>query len=173
MIYFIKCGDFVKIGYSSNVTKRMNVLQTASPRKLYLLSSFYGTRKDEKQIHRKFKKERQRGEWFNLTNEIREYATKYNGCNKQIQSSPEFKYADIVFITRGKYTGHYGSVMVTPFYPNQDITIGLRDRNTNWMRTFIISPNDLEMVQAATPPTPRQPRPPRPRVRLSGEIIHD
>lgn len=66
-VYFIKAkceGNPIKIGYSIDPKKRLKSLQTASPVKLKLVKAIPGNRDTERNLHRRFKKYRIRGEWF-------------------------------------------------------------------------------------------------------------
>jgi hypothetical protein len=75
MIYFIGDGHgHVKIGFSScDSNLRLIQLQAGNPHKLTILASHDGDVIDERSIHRKFSRSRIRGEWFKLTDDIREY----------------------------------------------------------------------------------------------------
>jgi hypothetical protein len=73
-VYFIGDGSgLVKIGYSRNVDKRMQVLATGSPRPLRVLLTIPGTRSDEGAFHEMFKAEHMRGEWFRLSARIERF----------------------------------------------------------------------------------------------------
>lgn len=73
-IYFISDGSgLVKIGYSRNVDKRIQVLATGSPRALQVLLTIPGTRSDEGAFHEMFKAEHTRGEWFRLSGRIERF----------------------------------------------------------------------------------------------------
>lgn len=72
MIYFIRCKDLVKIGYTNSVSKRFASLQTGSPYDLYLLAMDTGNRKLEKLYHRLYEKYHERGEWFRFEGKILE-----------------------------------------------------------------------------------------------------
>jgi hypothetical protein len=73
-VYFIgDGGGLVKIGYSRNVDKRMQVLATGSPRPLQVLLTIPGTRSDEGAFHEMFKAEHMRGEWFRLSDRIERF----------------------------------------------------------------------------------------------------
>lgn len=73
-IYFIRDeAGYIKIGYATNVSYRMNALQTASRQKLTLLARVPGSTLDEKALHRRFRAARVRGEWFRPTPELRAY----------------------------------------------------------------------------------------------------
>ncbi|WP_438278131.1 GIY-YIG nuclease family protein [Nitrobacter sp.] len=69
-VYFIRCGEFVKIGFTYDVLVRLETLQAATPYTLELLDSFAGGESDEKELHARFAEHRVRGEWFHLAPEI-------------------------------------------------------------------------------------------------------
>lgn len=62
-----------KIGYSANPEARLQQLQTGNPCKLELLSIKEGGIQDEKTIHNKFSFYRLQGEWFYLSEEIKQF----------------------------------------------------------------------------------------------------
>jgi len=71
MIYIIQHEHGpVKIGHSKDPESRCKSLQTSTPYKLKLMNTFPGNMQDETHIHRYFAKNKIRGEWFNLTDEI-------------------------------------------------------------------------------------------------------
>lgn len=69
-IYIINAyrTNFVKIGYTNNLTRRIKEIQIGCPYKLNLI--FFLQTKDykliEKSLHNKFKQDKIRGEWFNI-----------------------------------------------------------------------------------------------------------
>jgi len=65
-IYFVQgeSGGSVKIGYATDIEKRIKSLQTGFPETLVILKSFPGDTTDEASIHEEFKEYRLRGEWF-------------------------------------------------------------------------------------------------------------
>jgi len=69
-VYMVSDGDFVKIGVTSNIKKRINSIGVGNPRKLTLLdldrvgSNKDGAYKKEAFMHDKFKQHNVRGEWF-------------------------------------------------------------------------------------------------------------
>ena len=77
MIYFImQDNQYVKIGYSGTdegVNRRLSALQTGNPANLSLYSTEHGDEDRERQLHKRFKDSRIRGEWFNLTQDIRDH----------------------------------------------------------------------------------------------------
>jgi len=64
----IECHGFVKIGIAVNVHARLASLQTGSPFKLTLLTSFASgsPQEEEEAIHALLEQYRVRGEWFEL-----------------------------------------------------------------------------------------------------------
>jgi hypothetical protein len=72
-IYFVRAGrtNAVKIGYAANPEDRVRELQCASPHQLHLLGYMPGSKFDEADWHRRFGKERIRGEWFTLSFNLR------------------------------------------------------------------------------------------------------
>lgn len=73
-VYFIRSGNFVKIGKANNPHKRLRQLQTGSPRKLELASVIPGGKSEEKRLHAKYSHLRANGEWFHLSAEMTELA---------------------------------------------------------------------------------------------------
>jgi hypothetical protein len=64
-VYFLRAstGD-IKIGYTTDVPRRVSELQRASPLSLTLLNYRPGTRADEAHFHSVFSRQRLHGEWF-------------------------------------------------------------------------------------------------------------
>jgi hypothetical protein len=65
-VYFIRAlgGLGVKIGVTTNVTKRLKALRIASPNRLELLGYILGDVEMERVLHIRFDEHRLRGEWF-------------------------------------------------------------------------------------------------------------
>lgn len=70
MIYIIRCGDAVKVGFSSDPFTRIKELQTGNPQRLEVIAVFPGSRKLEKGIHARLNQYRISGEWFRWTPEV-------------------------------------------------------------------------------------------------------
>jgi hypothetical protein len=67
MIYFVRAGKrgCIKIGYTDQpIARRLALLQSACPMKLYLLLVVQGSAATEARLHRKFASLHRRGEWF-------------------------------------------------------------------------------------------------------------
>jgi hypothetical protein len=61
-VYFIRCCDFVKIGSSWDVERRLKDLETSNPHPLELIKVDY--EKGERYWHDKFKEYLHRNEWY-------------------------------------------------------------------------------------------------------------
>lgn len=71
-VYFIQAErtNMVKIGFSTNVAKRLRSLQTACSTKVRLLVAIPGNREAERAYHEQFSRSREQGEWFRPTADI-------------------------------------------------------------------------------------------------------
>jgi hypothetical protein len=72
-VYFIRSGEFVKIGYSKNPIKRLDILNTGMGTRARFVLSVPGTMKDEKQLHGRFARNRANGEWFRMGPSIEQF----------------------------------------------------------------------------------------------------
>jgi hypothetical protein len=95
IVYFISDGEHVKIGWSRNVAKRLEILAGANPRPLELLGTKvtkrlmrgpYGggnerwdeaTWRMEERLHVHFQAQRVRGEWFRLDDRMRRFIRRF------------------------------------------------------------------------------------------------
>jgi len=108
MIYFIGCNDrYVKIGVSHHPHSRLDDLQVGNPYDLTILKTVDVSNKAEAYLHNKFSHLHHRGEWFNLTSELRAYIateaeTDLSQFQHQLQQSPVWKKAKhpILFIPK-------------------------------------------------------------------------
>ena len=69
-VYFIRSGQFVKIGFSRNVQYRLKHLQIGNPITLEVLHQMPGTEGDENYLHMVLSSQNHRHEWFRLTPRI-------------------------------------------------------------------------------------------------------
>lgn len=72
-VYFIKAGDFIKIGFALDVATRVKALQTGSAETLQLLWQCPGDQKEEANWHAKFHEQHKRGEWFRYEGQLKEF----------------------------------------------------------------------------------------------------
>ncbi len=69
-VYFVRDGRAVKIGWALNGKERIKLLQTGNPRGLTLLGAIKGPITLERALHKHFKRNRIRGEWFTATKNL-------------------------------------------------------------------------------------------------------
>jgi len=72
-VYFVVHGDLVKIGTARSVSNRLRALRASSPHELRLLGDIPGSHEIETAIHRLFREERHRGEWFKASHRLRKF----------------------------------------------------------------------------------------------------
>ncbi len=73
MIYFVKAGDRVKIGYTDTPFKRISSLRTSSPYELEVLLIIEGFYDKEYELHQMFLEFRINGEWFEYSAVIQDF----------------------------------------------------------------------------------------------------
>jgi len=76
-VYFIQAAQLglIKIGFSSNVPKRLLSLKTGCPDDLVILKIIPGGQEIERILHKKFADIRVKGEWFSPTKELMAFIT--------------------------------------------------------------------------------------------------
>lgn len=72
-IYFLRRANEIKIGFASNAQIRLSQLQVSSPDPLELLGTIPGNREIERHLHWQFRASRIRGEWFSLSDDLRQF----------------------------------------------------------------------------------------------------
>ena len=75
----------VKIGYSNNPHKRIEALKTSNPLELVMLLVIEGKHADEARLHKQFDKDHYRGEWFFLSDTIKEYIQSVQKSNQDLR----------------------------------------------------------------------------------------
>ena len=90
-VYFLRSGNkgAIKIGLARNVQKRMEVLQAGNAFELKLLAVIpCKSRKEaewiEERLHKRFHKQRIRGEWFQGNIEIKRIRDEFEEVNTHI-----------------------------------------------------------------------------------------
>lgn len=68
-VYFVKAGEYLKIGIAKDICLRITSLQTGNPQKIKLCGAMSNLTKDdalliERKLHKFFKGYRLYGEWF-------------------------------------------------------------------------------------------------------------
>ena len=79
VVYFVRAGDFIKIGFSKKWRGRLSHLQTGSPLPLELLHAEPGDVAKEQALHRHFKHLHSQGEWFRAAADLLNYIEKLKG----------------------------------------------------------------------------------------------
>ena len=71
ILYMIRAGDYLKIGYTTNLDKRLSSIQTGNPLPLSIecaleCETVGQAKMAEKKLHSRYKRHRAVGEWFLL-----------------------------------------------------------------------------------------------------------
>jgi hypothetical protein len=77
MVYFVKAGDYIKIGYSKSekaFKTRLSSYKTSCPFEVEVLGKIDGGVEEERNIMNYFIKFHTRGEWFNYDKSIEDFA---------------------------------------------------------------------------------------------------
>lgn len=73
VVYFLRAGDAIKIGYTTNLAARQRALETGSAVPMELLAAIPGDRSEEARLHREWWHLHIRGEWFRADEELLRY----------------------------------------------------------------------------------------------------
>ena len=77
IIYFIKCGDHIKIGRTTNsLSERLQTIQIYNAEPVKYHFAYYGKHEDEPKTHKMFASDRVRGEWFRHSDSIESHIQK-------------------------------------------------------------------------------------------------
>ncbi len=90
MIYFVRAGEFIKIGYSNSPWSRFDNLQTANPDLLEMIAISPGDYAMESELFSVFSEYHYRGEWFHNGSRIQEYCRACWSIFPNIQNRPEY-----------------------------------------------------------------------------------
>ena len=91
MIYFIRSGEYVKIGRSSNPLGRLRQVQTGNPVQGELLAVCPGGRNEEAAIHRAFAEYKVSGEWFRATPKLNALIEDIRRDHPEVQLTPDIE----------------------------------------------------------------------------------
>lgn len=72
-VYFAYSGGLVKIGVSQNIRRRLHSFKTAAPVPVLLVGRMSGSTTLETELHRRFAPHRSHGEWFRLSDDLRQF----------------------------------------------------------------------------------------------------
>src|SRR5579885_1481545 len=101
-VYFVTNGDAIKIGFASDVAKRLTDLQVAHHAPLSLLGSIKALPREEKEIHQKLKHIRIMGEWFQVHDDVFSLMEEYEKSGRFIEGYSMEDYEERVM--RSGYT---------------------------------------------------------------------
>lgn len=73
VVYFIQSGEYLKIGISTNVTRRLAQLRQRMPHPAIVLHTTPGGTREERALHRRFRALHHTGEWFRYEGELVEF----------------------------------------------------------------------------------------------------
>ena len=93
-VYFIRCQDRVKIGFSKDPHKRLTKINADAPYPCELIGAADAALHAEDEIHRQFSSARVHSEWFSFTDEIARFVARVNVL-KPLAGSGKFDRADI------------------------------------------------------------------------------
>ena len=73
IVYFIECGKFIKIGFTSRTPEeRLREHSTGNPNPMHIIGSItVGDDENDRDLHRRFAKFHAHGEWFHNKEELR------------------------------------------------------------------------------------------------------
>jgi Meiotically up-regulated gene 113 len=84
VVYFIACGDFIKIGFASSLKHRISDLNIATPYPLVVLATVSGDMSTEKRLHQRFGVARHKGEWFRKTPDLLAFIDEINDVGRVV-----------------------------------------------------------------------------------------
>jgi hypothetical protein len=82
MLYLIECGDYYKIGYASDIDRRLKQYNTHNP-DYVVIDIKEGDTKDEALLHKKCNEFRIKGEWFEKCADVLDAWYTYEGINDE------------------------------------------------------------------------------------------
>ena len=93
LVYFLKAGPFVKIGYTNSLRTRLNDLQVGCPYEQELIATLPGDRALEFKVHRLAGQYRARAEWFHFKGDLRRWVRGADNVLEQWSAdAPEHTY---------------------------------------------------------------------------------
>lgn len=69
-VYFLRCTDWLKVGFSNAPYRRMREIATRTPYKITTMAAVFGSRHDEARLHSALARHRINGEWFACSPEV-------------------------------------------------------------------------------------------------------
>lgn len=78
-VYFAAQGRWVKIGFATNLERRIKALQSGNPERIEIIHSEAGTLRDEHAYHLRFATYRKSGEWFEIKGDLAIWLARRSG----------------------------------------------------------------------------------------------
>lgn len=88
MIYFIRNGEYIKIGVADNPWSRLTSFQIGNPSELELLAVAPGSFEEESVYHNMLHRYHKRGEWYQATEPVLELVQSVREKYHKIQTRP-------------------------------------------------------------------------------------
>jgi hypothetical protein len=104
-IYFARCNEYVKVGFSTDCQARLSAISACSPYDVELVGLHEGTVADERRFHKLLAPYHHKREWFRWCSEVREIAA--SGLGLQ-QSHPRIELSHALEAARLKFGGDSG-----------------------------------------------------------------
>lgn len=76
-VYFLRSGNAVKIGFSTNLRERQRSIQTACSEPAFICRVIEGDMDTERAFHKRFAEYRLKGEWFDLRGAVARYLERH------------------------------------------------------------------------------------------------
>ena len=77
-LYFIRCGDFIKVGYASDIEAILRQFRRFNPVPVSVLGYVRGGATLEREVHKLFGAFHVRGEWFDVAPELLAFAAEHS-----------------------------------------------------------------------------------------------
>ncbi len=145
VIYFIQCPEriAVKIGVATDVDRRLKALQIGCPDKLNLIGTMNGGFTEERELHRKLRGHRIRGEWYHLNSKV------WHEISGLIHQGSTYRERPFEF-TIGRRVTHpdYGLGKIILLEGNEVNPKGRIEFVNGQSRTFVLSHSPLRAMPA-------------------------
>lgn len=107
LVYFVLRSDEVKIGFTTNLEKRINAFKTATSEDLTVVLVIEGTPDLESYFHEKFQSAWIKREWFKYTEEIRCFVARRNRRYDRIYANEPRKAMGVFRAPYSQHVAHW------------------------------------------------------------------
>lgn len=123
-VYFIQCGNRIKIGKSNDPWKRLAALQTGNPDQLRLLAIAPGNEDFEQGVQEQFSEYRVNGEWYESNGRLMAFIDSILAAFPDLQQRPQVKLYQARAETDAGDEGGLLEKFIKPDYRNFSLEIG-------------------------------------------------